>query len=152
MNTYKILKEKHEKEFSEFPKFFAYSDKQFEEGMQKLGLTPEDTDKILSIGGGGFIRKTDSDALSELFDRHETEMKEAIEADQTGDGFVYDMFNYELRNHEYGYTFDIGPTLEALGLTREEINNNKRLLHGLSKAVNEITKEEEERWNQNAQC
>lgn len=152
MNTYKILKDKHEKEFGEFPKFFAFSDKQFEEGMRKLDLTPEDTDKIYSIGGGGFIRKTDSDAFGTLLDRHETEMKEAIEADQTGDGFIYDMFDYELRNHEYGYTYDLGPTLDALDLTREEIKNDKRLLHGLNKAMNEITKEEEERWNQNAQC
>ena len=31
---------------------------------------------------------------------------------------------YELNNHEYGYTGDIEPALEALGLTKDEVNTD----------------------------
>jgi hypothetical protein len=133
-NEYLNLKRKHQEEVNNFPIIFAFSNQQFEEGMIKLGLTASDTDKVYSIGGGGFIRKTDSEAFSELFNRHEQEMKEAIDRDATGEGFIFDMFNYELANHEYSYTGDIEPTLDALGLTINEIKSDDRLLHGFNKA------------------
>jgi hypothetical protein len=133
-NAYLILKQKHQEEVSNFPMVFAFSNEQFEEGMTKLGLTAVDTDKVCSIGGGGFIRKEDSNSLSEMFSRHTMEKQEAISNDQTGDGFIYDMFNYELANHEYGYTQEIEPTLDTLGITADEINADTRLLHGLNKA------------------
>lgn len=134
-NQYLILKQKHQEEVNDFPMMFAFSNKQFEEGMiEKFGLTKDDTDKICSIGGGGFIRKTDSKALHEMLDRHAREMQESIDGDTTGDGFIFDMFDYELANHEYSYTWDIEPTLDALGLTIDEVKANDKLLHGLEKA------------------
>ena len=57
MNRYAELREKHQKEFDKFPMKFAFSDKQFKEAMESLGLTENDTDKIIGIGAGGFIRK-----------------------------------------------------------------------------------------------
>ena len=134
MNTYKVLKEKRQQEVNSFPIAFAFSDQQFDEGMRKLGLNPTDTDKVYSIGGGGFIRKTDSNALHEMFERHEREIQEAIAADITGEGFIFDMFNYELDNHEYVITYDVTDTLEALGLTVDDINNNPLLAKGLELA------------------
>lgn len=135
MNAYLTLKNKHQDEVNAFPMFFAFNKDQFEEGMKKLGLEPTDTDKIYKLGGtGGFYRKSDSDALAEMFDRHMKEDADAIAADPTGDGYIYQMFNYELANHEYGYTGDPEPTLDALGLTMEEINANPALLHGWKKA------------------
>lgn len=133
-NEYLILKQKHQEEVNNFPMVFAFNNRQFEESMEKLGLTADDTDKVYSIGGGGFIRKTDSESLSEMLDRHEKEMDEAIDSDTTGDGFIFDMFSYELANHEYGYTGEIKSTLDALGLSIERINANEKLLHGLKKA------------------
>ena len=44
------------------------------------------------------------------------------------------MFKYELDNHEYGYTGDAEDTIEALGLTWDEINSNENLLNGFKKA------------------
>jgi len=134
MNAYLNLKQKRQAEVNSFPMMFAFSDQQFEEGMKNLGLEPTDTDKIYSIGGGGFIRKSDSISLSEMSKRHNKEMQEAIATDQTGEGFIFDMFNYELRNHEYNYTMDVTDTLEALNLTIEEVNADERLINGLSKA------------------
>jgi hypothetical protein len=133
-NTYKTLKDKHSKEFNEFPMQFAFSDEQFKEGMKKLGLKETETHKVYSFGGGGFYRRTDSPALGEMIERHNREMKEAIENDRTGEGYIFDMFDYELANHEYSYTWDLEPTLDALGLTLEEVKANERLLHGLNLA------------------
>ena len=49
-------------------------------------------------------------------------------------GFIYDMFLYELRNHEYQLTEDEGDALDALGLTWDDINTNPALKSGLEKA------------------
>lgn len=142
MNAYAEMKKKHQQEVNDFPMFFAFSDKQFAEGMKSLGLEPEDTDKIYSLRGtGGFYRKSDSQKLHDMFDRHEKERKGAIEADQTGEGFIYEMFDYELANHEYGYTRDISDAVRALGLSVDEINADEKLLRGLKKACRE-----QEKW------
>lgn len=134
MNAYKEMKDRHGKEVNDFPMFFAFSNEQFAEGMAKFGLEPEDKDQICSTGYGGFIRKADNQKWNDMFVRFAKDRKEAIEADQTGEGFIYDMFDYELANHEYGYTRDISDAVSALGLTVEEINSDQRLLHGLKKA------------------
>jgi len=133
---YKELKERHQAETNEFPFMFAFSNAQFDEGMRKLGLKPTDTDKIYSLHGtGGFYRRTDAPRLHEMFDRHERERQEAIANDTTGDGYIFEMFNYELSNHEYVITCSTADTLDALDLTIEEVNANPRLLHGLKRAI-----------------
>ena len=135
MNAYLTLKQKHQDEVNAFPMFFAFNQIQFDEGMKKLGLEPTDTDKIYKLGRtGGFYRKSDSPALQEMLSRHIKEDADAIASDPTGDGYIYQMFNYELANHEYGYTLDPEPTLEALGMTMEQIEKDPRLLHGFKKA------------------
>ena len=132
MIDYKKMKEKHQKEINEFPMFFAFTKKQFAEGMKKLGLDPSETDGIYKLGGtSGFYRKTDALKLQEMFKRHEDEMKQAMAED---DDFIFEMFNYELSNHEYIYTHDVTDTLNALGLTVDEVKNDKRLIDALQKA------------------
>jgi len=69
-----------------------------------------------------------------MLNRHTKEMAQAIDADEAGNGFVFDMFNYELTNHEYGYTHEVDDTLEALNLTAKGIKNNPKLFSGLQKA------------------
>lgn len=135
MNAYKALKDKHQKEVNEFPMFFAFSNEQFDEGMKKLGLDPKDTDKIYKLGStGGFYRKSDSQALRDMFARHRKEQADAIAADKTGEGYIFDMFDYELANHEYGYTWDMEPALDALGLTIEDVRADERMKNALKKA------------------
>ncbi len=133
MNKYTSLKSKHQEEVDAFPFGFAFNESQFNEMMTKWGLTPDDTDKIYKIGGGGYIRKTDSKAMHEMFDRHEAERKAAMQDDE----YLYQMFNYELGNHEYGYTQDLTDTLEALGLTMNEINEDPRMANALKRAIAE---------------
>ena len=43
--------------------FFAFGNEQFKEGMESVGLTIDDIDKILSIGAGGYILKTRKEAF-----------------------------------------------------------------------------------------
>ena len=140
MNTYEEMKNRQQKEFDAFPMGAAFSNKQFEEMMQKWGLTVKDTDKICSIGGGCYIRKTDKESFCSLINRLTSEKENAIAADLTGDGFIFDMFVYELANHEYCITYDLEDTLDALSLTAEEINADKRLTHGLNKAIKHYLK------------
>lgn len=130
MNIYKTMKDQHQEEVNNFPMFFAFSNKQFEEGMKKIELSPSDTDKIYNLGGGGYYKKTDSEKLHVMFNNHSEEMKKAM----TNEKFVYDMFDYELGNHEYNYTGEVEQTLDSLGLTIQEVNNNSLLSNGLQKA------------------
>lgn len=135
MNTYQQLKDRQQKEFDAFPLGSAFSNQQFQQMMEKWGLTVNDTDKIMSIGGGCYIRKSDKESFCALINRLEKEKQDAITQDKTGDGFIFDMFLYELGNHEYCITYDLDDTLDALGLTAEKINADNRLLHGLNKAI-----------------
>ncbi|CEN25242.1 Uncharacterised protein [[Clostridium] sordellii] len=135
MNMYLELKKQHQKEVSEFPTIFAFTKEKLIEGMAKLGLKEHETNKLLSLGHGTFIRKSDKEKFNQMFNRYEGELKKAINEDLTGEGFIYQMFNYELANHEYCITYELDDTLDALGFTIDEINKNDKLLHGLRKAI-----------------
>lgn len=138
MNRYADLKQRQQEEFAAFPMQFAFSDKQFAEAMAALGLEPTDTDKIYKAPGGGIYRRKDGPRLKAMMDRFDRELQEAIANDQTGDGFIYEMFLHELNNHEYGYTGDLDETLDALGYAPEAIRADLRLSHGLERARLEI--------------
>lgn len=141
MNEYAELRARQQEEFNALPLGFAFNDRQFAETMQGWGLDPEkDLDKICSIGYGGFMQKKDAGLVLDTTTRHEAELSAAIAADQTGDGFIRDMFLCELADHEYSYTMDLSDTLDALGYTAEDINADGRLRHGLEKACQVILK------------
>lgn len=132
MGKYSELKAKHQKEVDAFPFGFAFNTKQFNEMMEKWGLTPDDTDKIYSIGGGGYVRKSDSEAMDKMFKRHALERKMAR---KYGDEYLFEMFAYELANHEYCITHDLTDTLEALDLTIEQINADPKMADALKRAI-----------------
>lgn len=137
MTTYAEMRAAQQAEFNTFPIMFAFSDKQFEEGMRRLGLDPSDTDKVYTWSEvSGFYRKNDAPILHEMLERHGREMAEAVATDKTGEGFIYSMFVYELANHEYGYTGDVTDTLEALDLTADAVKEDPRLMRGLQLAIN----------------
>ena len=141
-NLYLEMKRKHEKDFGEFPIMYAFNKEQFHKGMLKLGLEITDTDKVYKTAAGGFYKKEDSQQLKDLLDNSSKEMEDAIKADTTGNGFIFSMFDYELSNHEYGYTMDIADTLSALNFTLEEINKSEPLKNGLQYAM--LSQREEE--------
>ena len=132
-NAYLELKRKHQTEINNFPLGFAVNKTQFTEMMAKWNLTPDDTDKIYSIGGGGYVRKCDSDALDEMLERHAAEIKAA--RTENKNDYLFHMFNYELANHEYNYTGDLTDTLDALGLTIEDVTANAQMNEALLMAV-----------------
>lgn len=133
MNPYVELKTKHQKEIDNFPLGFAFNETQFVEMMSNWGLDVQDTDKIYSLGGGGYVRRSDSDALHKMLNRHMAEREEAIRENK--DDYLYHMFNYELANHEYNYTGDVTDTLDALGLTTEEIDADERMHEAFTRAI-----------------
>lgn len=137
-NRYAELRNRQQKEFDELPISAAFSNEQFKKMMEGWGLTEDDTDKIYHIGFGAYIQKKDAEKLHETTKRHNEEMEAAIAADETGEGFIYEMFLYELDNHEYGYTGELEDTLDAIGYTLNEVNANKALNAGMLKAVREI--------------
>ena len=141
-NKYDEIKEKHQKIVDAFPIKFAFSDEQFNQGMKELDLKPTDTDKVVSIGGGGFIRKTDVKKYCDMWDKFRKEHNDLIESDTTGDGYIKDMFVSELENHEYSYTNELDKTLDALELTRNQIANSPTLSHGLELAIKEVLRKE----------
>lgn len=145
MKRYIDIKREQAKKFNEFPCFFAFNEEQFNKGMESLGLTPNDTDKIYRSEGGMYYRKADSKTLKDLIDSFGVELKEAIENDATGETYIKDMFISELTNHEYCYTMDDTDSIEALGLTFEEIENSPSLKHGLYLAK-KIARYEENYW------
>ncbi|MCB5492268.1 hypothetical protein G4974_00730 [[Ruminococcus] gnavus] len=144
MESYRELRDRQQKEFNELPLGFAFSDKQFDEMMGKWGLDPEkDPDKIYRIPGGGFIQKKDHKHFHEVVDRHAAELEAAKQSDADGTGFLYQMFLFELDNHEYGYTGEYEDTLESLGLTMKDVHKSVRLTRALEKAAKEIREREE---------
>lgn len=120
--NYREFKEKKQSEFNSLPLMFAFSNEQFEEGKKKLGV--KDDKELVSIGGGGFIKKVDAHLLDEMINRHNKEYEELMQNDE----FVYSAFYYELGNHEFCITLDQTDTLEALCLTVEEMENDPRLM------------------------
>lgn len=114
---------------------WAFNNDQFAQGMKKLGLQETDTDKIYRIAPGGFIRKTDADKLDEMFTRHTKERKEAMATDIDGTSYLFQMFRYELANHEYSYTGDAEETLDALGLTYGDVNSSPAMRAALNAAI-----------------
>ena len=142
MNKYQELKESQSKRINSFPMFFAFTKSSSADGMKKFGLKETETDKIVSIGSGGYIKKESVQDFKDMINSFENERQEAIKADTTGEGFIYDMFLYELRNHEYCYTGTVEDTLDALGMTFEEIEKDKALLNGLVLAKKEAAKDE----------
>ena len=133
MNKYLALRERQSNEIHMFPMFFSFSEKQFKDGLEHLGV--KTVDEVTSIGiGGGFVRKSDVKLYESMLERHYNELMTAIEQDKTGDGFIYDMFDMELANHEYGYTMDFTDAIYAVGLSITDIENSPALQHGLAKA------------------
>lgn len=140
METYIEMKNRHQAEVNALPLAFAFSKEQYLEKLAAWNITEAEADAgaVIGIGAGGFIRSSDRDLVIDTFKRHREERAAAIAADQNGTGYIYEMFLYELNNHEYSYTGDVSETLAALHITAEDINSNAALQNGLKAAVKSI--------------
>jgi len=129
------MEEKQTKAMDKAKAFFAFSDKQVEEGKAKQGLT--DDIKLVSVGSGLICPK---DNTKELIKALDTIYKECIKQDveeNTMDGVI----KRELYNHEAFYCGEIEQTSDALQdypLTVEDI---QRVYQGETQARREGKKE-----------
>jgi hypothetical protein len=133
-NVYVQAKENKHERFNNFEMFFAFDNKQFEKGLEKLEVN---SDEIVSIGMNGFIRKSDVTAFNEMMesfrDEHIKNMK--------NDDYVYHMFKYEMSNHEYIITYDDEEVLSACDIDEHEFIADERLKEIYIKARKEYIQE-----------
>lgn len=129
MSKYSTFKKSKQQKVDEFPMMFAFSQEQLEEGKARLGVT--DNKELLSIGAGGFIRKSDREEFDNLFIQLDKELAENLNDDE----FLYEAFLYELANHEYCYSWDLTDSLAVLGLTVEQVKADDRMYSILKKAL-----------------
>lgn len=92
MNKYKELMKRQKKERDSFPLIFAFDDDQLKESLKKLGFKETDRDKVLYIGNNFYIPKDKMKDWDQMNIKHRCELKEEINKDKTGTGFIYDMF------------------------------------------------------------
>lgn len=99
--------------------FWAFSNKQFEEGYAKAKLSMAEGEKLVDIGAGGYIPKHNVEALLEGIKEIEDNFKASIKEAKAREEHIL----YELNNHEAFYTGTIEDAKEALGedYTDEEI-------------------------------
>lgn len=116
---YSELKAKHSEELNAFDgMFFAFSDSQFAEGLARLNVEKENLKaNIVSIGAGGYLLKSKVKDFTEMFKRHNLEMKQLKKNHKD----LLEAITYELRNHEYCITYDVTDALEALGLDLDDV-------------------------------
>ena len=98
--AYTDLKGRHQAEFNEFSEewcFFAFSDEQFREGMEKIGPKMAEGEKVVRMATGMFCPKSKVGDLMEIAGRQRRELRGAMQSPE----FARAAFFYEMANHEY---------------------------------------------------
>ena len=75
------------------------------------------------------------EGVTRIFDIPSYNIRVIHDGDVIEDEFIYGMFYSELCNHEYCVTGDLSETLDVLGLTVDEVNDNPAMLNALHKAA-----------------
>jgi hypothetical protein len=117
MNRYQKLREEIQKEADGFPMFFAYSMKQFGEGLAKLGLDMTRLDELARVPHGGYLLREDLPRLKAMMDGFDKKLADALKDED----FLMEALVYELNNHECCYTHEHKPALDALGLKEADV-------------------------------
>lgn len=146
MSAYTDMRQRHGEETSALPIYWAFTNERFEEILEEMGLKKDDTSQLRRAPGGGFCKAGDAQRIIDTLLRHQRELDGAIAADATGEGFIREMFLYELKNHEYGYTLETEDAVRACGLTPEEVEADQRLRMGLELAARQIRDAEGFSW------
>lgn len=135
METYKQLKERQQQESNAFPFGFAFSNEQFDDMMKKLPL--DEGDKYYSLGAGAFVRGKDIPAMTEMFKRHNAELKELRQHTKELKKAILS----ELYNHEWEYSEDLDSVLDAVGISQEDFAENEDLKKAFKSALRQYYKE-----------
>ena len=94
--TYQEWKTARQNEFNNLPIFFAFGKQQFKEQMEKRGLTENDTDKVYTIGFGGYYLIEDAPIIRAFMNKPDDLAERMKDYD-----FAVSAFVYEMGNHEY---------------------------------------------------
>lgn len=138
--TYDEYRNKSQEDYIKFSKgkiFYAFDMEQFKEGMESIGLNPEETNKIARLCGGAYILNNEAKNYIKLNNKQRNEFNKRMK----NFDFAKSAFKSELANHEYGYTMDPYDAITALGYTADEINNNPLLCKALQAAKEEYLDE-----------
>jgi hypothetical protein len=119
--TYAEIKQTKEKAtndlFTACGVFWAFSNEQFKDGLAKTTLA--EGEKVVDIGAGGFVPKSNVDKLINGMKEIDDTFKTQIADTKMREKHIL----YELNNHEAFYTGHISDALGALGedYTAEEV-------------------------------
>jgi pimeloyl-CoA synthetase len=111
--NYQELRKENQDRYNKFFEengFFAFDNKQFEEGKEKI-KTPDNAD-ILNIGAGGYIKKSSREEYSNLIKETTKEESDWLQDHEN----LKQALMYELANHEYHINEEIEYTLDSLSL------------------------------------
>jgi hypothetical protein len=104
---------------------------------KRLGVRPKD---VIEYAPGVFVRRTDLERAAKVDDkRFFDEIRRGIESDHDGRGYIFEMFVYELIDHDYQEGDDLNAILAGVGVLPEELTENKALANGLVAAISHIT-------------
>lgn len=124
MNQYVEMKRRQRQEYEKFL-------------VSDLG---EEPDRLYCVAPNTYIRKGDFMEFQDMLDRFAQEREDAVAADLDGNGFIFEMFVYELTAHGYASRRKVEDTLEALGYTSQEVSGDEHMHHGLMKAAKYVLK------------
>ena len=135
MCKYIELKNQNQDKFNDFAKgniywIFAFNENEFNKKLDELGLKRDD---ITAIGMGGYLKVSKIKEYNELSKSLINELEQIKDDDEE----LKKAFIYELANHEYCITYDLDDTLDALGLTRKDLQDDIRLALIMNKACQE---------------
>ena len=133
-NLYVEFKERKQEKINNFDMFFAFDNKQLENGLEKLNVNKNE---IVSIGVNGFIRKSDVQKFKNMLNN----FKEEHTKNMKNDDYVYHMFKYEMANHEYIITYDDEEILEVCNVNENQFIEDERMKSIYVKAKNDYIKE-----------
>lgn len=123
--TYEDLLKRHEEEASKFSEgkiyfIFVSTESELLRELSKRGLSPQD---VISIGGGGYIKKEYLQDFKDLLKRHSQEKKEYT-LNNIYEVVLYYCWDYELY---ISISYDLDTMLtDIIGLTPEEIKANQK--------------------------
>ena len=133
INRYSQMEKAHKQEMDDFAEehvFFAFDHNDLEEGCRRWGIpTSEASTQLVSIGAGGYIRRTDFPLWLQLLARQSKEVRSAMDDDKTGEGFIFEgMLNELVGQHDWGYA-DEDEVLEHsdLKITPDMMRNDPRM-------------------------
>lgn len=116
--AYVELIEKHRQEAEAFPIAYAFSEKQLEEALEKLGVDSV-KECVTVFGHGDIVKRGDAKKFIDMLERHSKTVKDALVADKE---FAEAAFLYEMDNHEYGINYDgDDDVLGCFGLKYDEL-------------------------------